>query len=352
MKRIGFVSGNISRSGGTERVATLIANELIKNYEIYIISYGPEGKSYFYLNPDIKIINLSHGKSKIRNKLTAAYKLRKIIKKYNIDTLIDIDVILSINTLIATYKLDTEVISWEHFNFYSNVGVKRRDWARRLAAKYSDQIITLTEQDKNQYLSNLNVVSKIDYIYNPTPYPHAQKSLCKNRTAIAVGRLNYQKGFDRLLQIWGQIEKKDREWKLLIIGSGEDRDKLLKQIEELKLERVEIIEHTEEIKKYYEDASIYLMTSRFEGLPMTLIEAQSFGIPVISYDIKTGPRDIVLNNRNGYLIEDGNERDFIDKFLQLSGDSLKIQEFSRNAYEDSGRFGMENIIKKWEEILK
>lgn len=201
-------------------------------------------------------------------------------------------------------------------------------------------------------MENLDVKSKIDYIYNPTPYPNEKKSLCESKIAVAIGRLTAQKGFDKLLDIWKKIEEKDSEWELYIIGSGEDREKLLNQKESLNLKRVIFVENTKNIKEYYEKASIYLMTSRFEGLPMTLIEAQSFGLPIISYDIKTGPKDIVNNGEDGYLIVDDNRDEFINRFLELSQNRKKIQEFSQRAYENSKRFKLDNIIKKWKEILK
>ena len=169
---------------------------------------------------------------------------------------------------------------------------------------------------------------------------------------MAIGRLTAQKGFDKLLDIWKKIEEKDSEWELYIIGSGEDREKLLNQKENLNLKKVTFIENTKNIKEYYKKASIYLMTSRFEGLPMTLIEAQSFGLPIISYDIKTGPKDIVNDSEDGYLIKNDNSEEFIDKFLYLSQNREKIHEFSQKAYENSKRFKLDNIIKKWKEVLK
>lgn len=272
-------------------------------------------------------------------------------REYDFDYIIDIDTIHSFFSIPATIGLRTKVISWEHFNFYSDLGVKRRRWGRVLAGKYADRIITLTNEDRKAFLENLNIKSKIDYIYNPTPYPNEKKSLCESKIAVAIGRLTAQKGFDKLLDIWKKIEEKDSEWELYIIGSGEDREKLLKQKENLKLKRVTFIENTKNIKEYYKKASIYLMTSRFEGLPMTLIEAQSFGLPIISYDIKTGPKDIVNNGEDGYLIENDNSEKFINRFLELSQNRKKIQEFSQKAYENSKRFKLDNIVEKWVKIL-
>lgn len=352
MKKICFFSANFENSGGTERVTSIIANRLVElGYDITIISCIGGEKSFFKLNPKIKLDRLYKSCGGLKLNLTAAYKLRQKIKEYDFDYIIDIDTIHSSFSIPATIGLRTKVISWEHFNFYSDLGVKRRKLGRVLAGKYADRIITLTNEDREAFLENLDVKSKIDYIYNPTPYPNEKKSLCESKIAVAIGRLTAQKGFDKLLDIWKKIEGKDSEWELYIIGSGEDREKLLNQKESLNLKKVTFIENTKNIKEYYEKASIYLMTSRFEGLPMTLIEAQSFGLAIISYDIKTGPKDIVNDSEDGYLIENDNQNGFVSKFLELSQDREKIQEFSQRAYENSKRFKLDNIIEKWVKIL-
>lgn len=351
-KVIGFVSGDISRSGGTERVGTIIANGLSEKYKIIILTYGEKKDSYYFLNENIKILKINNSKNKYIKKISSIYNIRKILKKYNIEILIDIDTILSINSLLASFFLKTKVISWEHFNFYNDLNIKRRKWARKLAAKFSSQIITLTEEDKNYFIENLNINGKIDYIYNPSPYLNIEKKNKKNKIAISVGRLTKIKGFDKLIDIWKMIEEKDSDWVLYIIGDGEDKSKLLKQIETYKLKNIKLINHTKEIDKYYEEASIYLMTSRFEGLPMTLIEAQSFGVPIISYDIKTGPKDIVIDGKNGYLIENNNSDEFVKKFLELSKNFQRIEEFSDRAFEDSKRFNTSNILAKWEGVFE
>ena len=353
MKKICFFSANFENSGGTERVTSIIANELVKEgYDITIISCIGGKKSFFELNPAIKLDRLYEKCGGLKFNLTASLKLRKKLKEEKFDYIIDIDTIHSFFSIPASLGLKTKVISWEHFNFYNTMSIKRREWGRVLASKYSNRIITLTNEDKEAFIKNLKVRSKIDYIYNPTPYPNEEKNKCENKIAISIGRLTSIKRFNELLKIWSLIERRDQEWELYIIGSGEDKEKLLKQKENLNLERVIFIENTKNIKEYYKKASIYLMTSKFEGLPMTLIEAQSFGLPIISYDIKTGPKDIITNGKDGYLIEDNNKELFVEKFLELANNEEKMQEFSKQAYKKSNRFKINNIIEKWIEILK
>lgn len=352
MKKICFFSGNIGRRGGTERVTSLIANRLVElGYSVTIISAINNSKSFFQLDSRINLDRLYTNCNGLKFNITVIYKLRKKIKEYNFDYIIDIDTIHSFFSIPATIGLKTKVISWEHFNFYSDLGVRRRRWGRILAAKYAHRIVTLTNEDREAFLENIRVRAKIDYIYNPTPYPNEKRNECTSKIAISIGRLTNQKGFDKLLNIWQKIEEKNKEWILYIIGSGENREKLLEQKEELNLKRVIFIENTENIKEYYKKASIYLMSSRFEGLPMTLIEAQSFGLPIISYDIKTGPREIITNGKNGYLIENDNQDLFIEKVLELIKNEEKLQKFSKEAYRSSKKYILENIIDKWREIL-
>ena len=352
MKKICFFSANFENGGGTERVTAIIANRLAElGYDITIISCIGGEKSFFQLNPKIKLDRLYKSCGGLKFNLTAAYKLRQKIKEYDFDYIIDIDTIHSFFSIPATIGLRTKVISWEHFNFYNTMNIKRREWGRILASRFANRIVTLTNEDRETFLKNLNIRCKIDYIYNPTPYPNEKKSLCESKIAVAIGRLVEIKGFDKLLDIWKKIEEKDSEWELYIIGSGEDREKLLNQKESLNLKRVIFIENTKNIKEYYEKASIYLMTSRFEGLPMTLIEAQSFGLPIISYDIKTGPKDIVNDGEDGYLIENDNSEEFANRFLELSQNKETIKEFSLRAYENSKRFKLDSIVEKWVKIL-
>src|SRR5690606_30927743 len=122
----------------------------------------------------------------------------------------------------------------------------------------------------------------------------------ESKSIIAIGRYTFQKGFDKLIEIWNQFVKEYRipsGWKLQIIGQGEDQELLERLIKKYELKNVELVGPTSNIGLYYSEASFLVMTSRFEGLPMTLIEAQSYGLPIISFDCLTGPSE-VLNNKN------------------------------------------------------
>ncbi len=354
-KNIVFFIQNFSRSAGSERVTSIIANLLSEQgYNITILSICGNNTSFYDLGKNIRLVTLFN-KDEISNK-KYFFKIYRALKKFysenKVDLVIDIFAALSVYTLLLKKKFKFKNITWEHFNFKVNTGFNK--FGRRYAAKKSDYIVTLTEKDKQFYLSNLpKMKAKIVHIYNPSPYEDVKtNNFLRENIAISVGRLTYQKGFDVLLNIWSRIEKIKPEWKLQVIGSGEESSALNQIVESHKLQNVEFVMSTNKIDEYYQRSKIYLSTARFEGLPMTMIEAQSFGLPIISFDYDTGPSDIIRSGYNGYLVENGNIDKFCSQLVELMNDDRLISQFSENSVNSNARFKSSNILVRWLEILK
>lgn len=353
--KICFFSGDISRNGGTERVATIIANGLVdKGLEVFFLSYSNGLQSYYKMDPRIKLYSLEMEKDTgfFSRKIMPYKKLISFFKTNEADIIIDIDILLSMYTLPIKKIIGVKVISWEHFNLLEN-RVKTRALARRLATFMSDSIVTLNKNDMENYLNitpkhNKN---KIKCIYNPAIEMFTSKTRLINKTVIAVGRLTYQKNFQLLIKLWKDIEKNNQDWKLLIIGEGEDKDSLHELIRTYNLKKVTISDFRDDIEKIYEEASIMVMTSRYEGLPMVLLEGQKKGLPIVAFNCPTGPSEIIINERNGYLIEMGDEKEFIKKLDLLMNDYQKLKEFSLNAISDSERFNLNNILNMWIDLF-
>lgn len=358
MLNICFLSGDMSRTGGTERVLSIIANELSKQrnkFNIYILSITNENNtSYFRLEKEIK--NNRILKSKDVNFKKQYFQIvkgiRHYIKENNIDILIDVEVIASLFSIPATRFTKTKLISWEHFNFYEDNGSHLRIYARKLAARFSNCIITLTEHDKQNYLNNLDIKGKVEYIYNPIEEVDDIECNIKSKQIISVGRLTYQKGFDMLCDVAKVVLKDNKGWKWLILGDGEDKDKLRSKIKEYGLENKLILKgNVSNVEEYYKNSSLYVMTSRFEGLPMTLLEAKTYKLPIVSFNCLTGPPEIVKNNINGYLINPENVEAMSNKLNMLMNDENKLKEFSNNAQIDIEKFKLKPIIEKWGNLL-
>ena len=174
----------------------------------------------------------------------------------------------------------------------------------------------------------------------------------KSKQIISVGRLTYQKGFDMLCDVAKVVLKDNKGWKWLILGDGEDKDKLRSKIKEYGLENKLILKgNVSNVEEYYKNSSLYVMTSRFEGLPMTLLEAKTYKLPIVSFNCLTGPSEIVKNNVNGYLINPENVEAMSNKLNILMNDENKIKEFSNNAQIDIEKFKLKPIIERWEKVL-
>ena len=357
MKKICFLIGNLNNSGGTERVTTLIANALAQqDYQVSILSLADGSQPFFDLEPSICINSIYPEKvSMKKNFLGAVWRIRKFVTANRVDTLIVVDSISCVFTIPALFGLKIKHICWEHFNFNVDLGVSFRRLGRRLAAKYCDYIVTLTKRDKELWMHGLsNIKAEIVPISNPTPYENTEHlPNLESKIILAIGRLTHQKGFDFLIDAWAKVCKINSDWTLRIIGDGEDEKKLKQQVKDLGIyNRIEFIPAKKNINKYYKTASFYCMSSRFEGLPMVLLEAQAFGLPIVAFDCDTGPSEIITNNINGYLCNKNNCEDLsfaLDNMMNMSEE--KFQNMCLNAKLNSDSFKLDKIIKKWINII-
>lgn len=357
--KICFVSGVISRSGGTERVGTIIANSLIKRgYDVYILSFWNQGKSYFNIDTNIHVDYLLEPKKEgklYRTYLYPIIKLHRYLKNNDIDILIDIDTVLSIYSSYAIRGTKCKLISWEHFNYWTMLRLKeqKRFRAKKLIKKYASKLVVLTNQDKNAHISHLDFKSnQVISIANPVTNIFDSNYNFDNNTFIAVGRLVTSKGFDILLDAWRIVEDNISNWNLIIIGSGEDENLLKERSKNLNLKNVIFVPHTLNIDDYYSNASAYVLSSRYEGFPMVLLEAESHGLPIISFDCKTGPRDLVINDINGYLVKNGDVELLAQKMIEFTNEKELAIKMSKKSKEIVSQFDIDSITDKWDELIK
>lgn len=210
-------------------------------------------------------------------------------------------------------------------------------------------VVLNKEQIKDYSLFNRPVF----LIRNPIEKPLLKKEAFNGLKVLAVGRLNQQKGFDRLINVWNLVVKNKKNARLLIVGEGEDLELLNQMIIDLNLlEVIKIVPFQNELSSYYLDSDLYVMTSRNEGLPMVLLEAQSFGLPIVAFDCNYGPREIVNNNIDGYLVEDGNIEVMAEKIISLLESDDRLTEFSLNSIKNSENFQIEKVNKDWIKLFE
>jgi glycosyltransferase involved in cell wall biosynthesis len=211
-------------------------------------------------------------------------------------------------------------------------------------------LISLTRFDEPK-LKKLN--NKVFIIPNSISFTPIQSAKLENKTILSIGRLDYLKGYDLLIEVFERYCRSNKDWKLRIIGDGPLREQITKIIIEKGLtNRISLITMSNTIMEEYLNASIYVMTSRSEGLPMVLLEAQAFGLPIVAFDCETGPSEIIQNGISGYLIANYDIDEMKEKLIELSNNPLKRIEFGKNALENIKRFHPEEIFYKWEMVFR
>jgi glycosyltransferase involved in cell wall biosynthesis len=223
-------------------------------------------------------------------------------------------------------------------------------FSRQLLFHRLSALVSLTEKD----LPKLRKLNPNSFVIpnSVTFFPEIPAQL-ENKIILAIGRLDYNKGYDLLLDVFERLIITHPDWSLRIVGSGPMNKKIASRVKKAGLEDcVEILSPTELIIEQYLQSSIYLLTSRSEGLPMVLLEAQACGLPIVSFNIETGPSDIITNNKNGYLIDCFNVDIMTEKVAMLCSDIDKRREFGTHGRESIIKFLPEVIDVKWETLFR
>jgi len=344
--KIIFVIKSLHSAGGTERITTLVANELSKKgFDVGIVSIVNKNQPFFEIAENVLVHYIAkRNKISFFDKLSRINRLKELFKIEQPDIIIQAIAEKSFCVSFAARKY--KLITWEHFNLSFKSSITHFV-SRFIAVKFSKAIVTLTKQDADNYKRLLNAKNVIT-IPNPCTIVISEKALLLSKNVIAIGRFQKQKGFDLLLKAWSKVQSKKDGWKLKIIGSGSREKQLRSIINTFNLnESVELLPATNDIISEYKQASIYVMSSRFEGLPLVLIEAMSMGIPIISFDCDTGPRDIVQHNSTGILVPPLDVENLALEIDNMINDESKRKLFSENAIKRSKVFEIEPIIRTW-----
>ena len=221
---------------------------------------------------------------------------------------------------------------------------------KRIVSRF-DKFVVLTKEDQG-YWGNL---PNIEVIPNAAKFMGNEFSDVLKHRVIAVGRLDYQKGFDRLIRAWGIIQQHERfkEWQLDIFGQGEWHDMLQQMIVNLGLsDTLHINKPTNLIGKEYAQSSLIVMTSNYEGFGMVLVEAMACGVPAIAFDCKCGPKDIINNNENGILVHNGDIQGLADAMMRLMEDENLRKRMSEEAKKVVDTYSEETVMKQWTKLFE
>ncbi len=352
MKKVVIVLKDITESGGGERVCVNLANALVEsNVQVSIVSlFRQQDAPVYNISSNVELIYVSNKSATTKN----------IIKKIFYKTLYRIFLSYKTHNIIENLNASSVVGNDGWFMPYWKVnGVKYiRLWHLNAPKKRHKNLVlfnTLVILSANEMDTWQTYHNDIKVIPNFLPNISDIVTDYNQKMVISVGRFTHEKGFLRLIDIWKIIRnnEKYKDWKLTIVGDGVMKKEIEEKININNLQDSIILEpFTKNIESKYLQASIYAMTSYFEGFGMVLAEASSYGLPCIAFDIATGPSDIIADRSSGYLIEDNNLCDFATKLQDLMSnrDTREIMGV-RAKQRVKDRFSKDNVIKLWLDIL-
>lgn len=344
---IAFVCSKLS-GGGAERFTANIANSFSKNqsYKIFVITERKESLEY-ELDPSIIRIDSLLGEKKI---ISDIFNIRKICNKYSIDMMVGIDLSINLILCMSNFFTRTRFIISER-NSPSHVQISRiNKFLRFLFYRNAHGYVFQTNIAKSFYSKRIQ--SKSIVIHNPIKPNLPQRNKTRNEI-IAIGRLHPQKNYDMLLIAFKKISKKFPEYTLRIFGKGEEKERLIKMVEYIKMENKIIFEdYKENLHEEIKNSDIYVLTSNYEGMPNSLLECMSMGFPVISTDCPSGgPAELIKNNENGLLISVNNPEELYEKLCFLIQNQVQKEKMGEFAYKIHLTHSVNYINKLWEEYI-
>lgn len=368
-----YILPSLEKMGGAERIITEKADYLIKHfgYKVCIICLfqNEDSPNALSLSKSIRQINLG---IQYHTQYRYKYPIRLLVKKriirdmrnklskiiYSIapDIIIGVsysqaDLVCSIpnraKKIIECHEPKSLIISSIYSGSYISKLYAKWIYIRTIEKK-ADLVVTLTKDDQLQWHN----VKRTEVIPNFSPMQIKQHSTCKKKRVIAVGRLHQEKGFDRLISIWASISAKYTDWQLDIYGDGIIKDQLIQIIQKNNVKNICLRGGSQNISEEYANSSICAVTSYFEGFSLVILEAMKHGVPCIAFDCPNGPRNIIEDGKNGFLIEDGNNSLYIEKLCTLIESEQLRQHFSKASIERSKYFDTDNIMLKWKNLFE
>ncbi|WP_215755175.1 glycosyltransferase family 4 protein [Acetobacter sp. P5B1] len=346
--RVGFVIHTIGLMGGTERTCCAVMNGLADYADITLIEVLSEGPPAYSMDERIKraVLSAQHV-SLLWSAPTLIMRLYHLIKRKKLETLVVVESTHALYAVAAARLAGVRCIVWEHFNYNVDLGKKKRRWGRLIAAKWANDIVTLTHRDQSIWQQKAQPKAQVHCIPNMAPPVSEKPYDIAARMVLALGRLSPQKGFDRLLQAWKLVEEDPRSagWKLTIVGEGPQKTRLTEQA--ATLERASVGPAQKDVAALFAQAGLMVSSSRFEGLPMVLLEAAAFGVPIVAFDCETGPAEIIIPDQTGILVPQNDVAGLAEGLLNLMANPEKRLAFSREGKDRMALFSRDHVISLW-----
>lgn len=383
--KILFVNTTLFGANGISRVLSSIASALTERHDVTVMTFENEAnvdRNRYNLSPKVHVVF----KKAIYNKCYIRRAVHKLNQKTGILPFLNIPALFQWTYLpkhltdawvefINEHKFDVVVgvqakgayilgscvgrikcktIGWQHNSYEAYLENKglyywNQDYLFETYIPKLTNYVVLNEHDKNRYLEMKGI--KATSIYNPKSFVSERKSLVSNKRFIACGAISRAKGFDLLIDSFAEYVKRDNEWVLDIYGKGIEQKSIQRKIDSYGLqERVRLRGVTKQIADEMINSSIFLLSSRWEGMPMVVLEALECGLPVIAYDI-TAMTPLVDDGVEGRIVQAYDTKAFADAMYDLSKSQELRSEYGKNAAKKALSFDIKTIVDQWEQLF-
>lgn len=368
--KIIYCTHSTCNPGGMERVLLNKVTYLsqLPGWEVAVVTTDQNQRPPFYPFPEkVRMtdlgINYSEDNEKGAWKKITGYLRKRKEHKRKLTALLlkeKPDIVVSLypseSSFIPDIKDGSKKVLELHYCKFFRLQYGRKGllgWIDKLRTRQDEQIVrrfdkfvVLTNEDRG-YWGNL---PNIEVIPNAAMHVSDAYSDVMNKRVIAVGRLDYQKGFDRLIQAWELVQYtgKFTDWKLDIFGQGEWREMLQQMIDKAELQNTVCLNRpTKQIGEEYVKSDMLVMSSNYEGFPMVMIEAMACGLPVVSFDYKCGPKDIIQTGINGLLVPNGDIQALADAMMKVMEDEAYRKMLSLNARKVVDTYSEQAVMSQW-----
>jgi glycosyltransferase involved in cell wall biosynthesis len=359
--RIAFIIYSLS-VGGAERVASTLINYWVNTGEqVTLLTLDSIEKDFYLVDARVKRIALGLGSESknlrefIGNNLRRVQSLRALFRNSDCDVIVSFIDKTNVLVLLATLGLGKPVIVSEHTDPRKHSVGRVTAGLRRLLYPYARAVVVLTGEI-GEWARQIVSKEAIHVIPNPISKQflgnHLPDGTNLPHTVIAMGRMGPEKGFDRLVMAFAKCADIRPEWTLRIVGEGPERPRLQALAVKLGLDsRISLDTVTKEPEKVLRDSDLFVLCSHYEGFPMVLLEAMACGLPVISFDCPSGPREMIRDGIDGVLVPPDDVEALAKAMARLMGSRQERQRLSARAVEVSERFGLPRVMAMWSELL-
>lgn len=356
-------------SGGAERVTANLANHWAsKGWQITIVTLASKSLDFYQLDPEVRRIALDlagdsgNPVSAIANSLRRILALRRVLRQVQPDLALAMMTTANILLAMAAFGLRRLVTVGSERTHPPQIPLGRlweglrSWWYGRLTA-----LTALTSESREWLLQKTgarNVAVIPNAVLWPLPIQPPLLSVQLIYTEglkilLAVGRLSEEKRFDLLISSFAALTQQHPDWNLIILGEGNQRAALEQQVAQAGLaHRIRLPGRAGNVGDWYSAADLYVMSSRFEGFPNTLVEAMAHGLPAVSFDCDTGPRDIIRHEVDGLLVPNGDVAALVQALGRLMADESLRRQFGANAIEARERFSIKRTAAMWEQLFE